>query len=141
MAGVERNLIKKTTAVAVLAFLLSGCTAQKHQADVRSNDDAGKLTVGSVQKEIEVGMGGGDVAAALGSPNIVSTDENGNEVWIYDKISTDVSYSRSSTGVIVGLVFGHAAGASSSSQKTLTVIVKFDGEGKVRDVAYHSSRF
>ena len=34
-----------------------------------------------------------------------------------------------------------SAGARSTSQRTLTVIVKFDEEKKVRDVAYHTSRF
>ena len=31
--------------------------------------------------------------------------------------------------------------ASSTSQRTLTVIIKFDEEKKVRDFAYHTSRF
>jgi hypothetical protein len=31
--------------------------------------------VGTVQKEIRVGMSGAEVATALSSPNIVSTDE------------------------------------------------------------------
>jgi hypothetical protein len=47
------------------------------------------MTVGKVQKEIRVEMSSADVAQALGSPNIVSTDEERREVWIYDKIATD----------------------------------------------------
>ena len=31
--------------------------------------------------------------------------------------------------------------SESSSQKTLTVIIKFDEDGLVRDYAYHTSRF
>ena len=34
-----------------------------------------------------------------------------------------------------------SAGAASTSQRALTVIVKFDQEKKVRDFAYHQSRF
>ena len=34
-----------------------------------------------------------------------------------------------------------SAAATSKSQRTLTVIVKFDENSKVRDFAYHSSRF
>ena len=99
-------------------------------------------------------MAGADVAAALGSPNIVSTDENGNEVWIWDKISTERVVSDSSSGIwLFGLFVGGSgggagsvgasgsAGASSTSQRTLTVIVKFDEKKLVRDVAYHTSRF
>lgn len=141
--------------LAVAAVLAtSGCmSAAQHKADVA--DPAGeRLTVGTVQKEVRVGMSGAEVAAVLGSPNIVSTDEERREVWIYDKISTDVAYSTSSGGLSalvlgagssvgggVGGNAGRSAGAASSSQKTLTVIIKFDNEKKVRDFAYHTSRF
>jgi outer membrane protein assembly factor BamE (lipoprotein component of BamABCDE complex) len=132
-------------------------SAQEHRAAVQSQD-GDKLTVSTVQREIRVGMSGGQVAQVLGSPNIVSTDEQGREVWIYDKIATDRAYSQSSGGVSAlilggalvgpGLAGGAAApgysagaGASSTSQRTLTVIIKYDNEKKVRDFAYHTSRF
>lgn len=136
------------------ALATTGCmSAAQHRADVEA--PAGdRLTVGTVQKEIRVGMSGAEVAAVLGSPNIVSTDEERREVWIYDKIATDVAYSSSSGGLATlilgggssagGGVGGNAsrsAGAASTSQRTLTVIIKFDGDKKVRDFAYHTSRF
>jgi hypothetical protein len=87
-------------------------------------------------------MTGGQVAEVLGSPNIVSTDEKGREVWIYDKISTNKVYSKSSGyGTILILGGGGEAGASSTSQRTLTIIVKYNEDSKVRDIAYHSSKF
>ena len=139
---------------ALLAVLLtSGCSATYHRDKVRDTEGEA-VTVGTVQREIRRGMAGGDVAAALGSPNIVSTDENGNEVWIWDKISTERVVSDSSSGIwLFGLFVGGSgggagsvgasgsAGASSTSQRTLTVIVKFDEKKLVRDVAYHTSRF
>ena len=81
-------------------------------------------------------------AETLGSPNIVSTDENRLEVWIYDKIATDVSYSNNEGGVwlVIAGVSG-SSGASSTSQRTLTIVIKFDQDKKVRDFAYHSSSF
>ncbi len=112
---------------------LVGCQASYHASGVRSASEADRLTVGTVQREIKVGMRSPDVAEALGSPNIVSTDAQGREVWIYDKTATDVVVSGSSWFV--------TAGASSKSQRTLTVIVKFDEDGAVRDIAYHSSQF
>jgi outer membrane protein assembly factor BamE (lipoprotein component of BamABCDE complex) len=138
----------------VAAMSLGGCmTAAQHKADVES--DAGdKMTVGTVQKEIRVGMSGSEVAAVLGSPNIVTTDEERREVWIYDKISTTSAYSTSSGGLsalilgggsgVGGGVGGSASnstGAASTTQKTLTVIIKFDADKKVRDFAYHTSSF
>lgn len=145
----------KSFVLSLLAVVaLAGCqTAAEHRRSVQ--DDSGdRVTVGTVQKEIRVGMSGAEVAQALGSPNIVSTDEQRREVWIYDKIATDRVYSSSSGGVnslflgfgagAAGLLGGGgsaSAGASSTSQRTLTVIIKFDDARKVRDFAYHTSRF
>jgi outer membrane protein assembly factor BamE (lipoprotein component of BamABCDE complex) len=140
--------------VVAAAVAATGCTsAATHRADVQ-DDSMERVTFGTVQKEIYVGMSGAQVASILGSPNIVSTDGDRNEVWIYDKFATDAAYSRSNTGLL-GLIVGvggdvgaggigvkrHASGAESRSQRTLTVVVKFDDEDLVRDFAYHTSRF
>ena len=132
-----------------LFALVGACSATSHRQDVQDNS-TDRLSVGTVQREITMGMPASEVIAVLGSPNIVTTDEERREVWVWDKISTDVSYSRSS-GAIAGLVFGgsgggggigrKSSGAASSSQRTLTVIVKFDSESRVRDVAYRQSSF
>ena len=126
----------------VLTLLLSACmTAPQHREAVQ--DTSGdRVTVGSVQREIKIGMSGADVAKVLGSPNIVTTDDERREVWIYDKFSTDTTVSGSSgygTLIIVGA--SRSASSSSTTQRTLTVIIKFDKENKVRDFAYHTSRF
>lgn len=143
----------KMACVMAAGLILVGCTAAQHRQSVE--DDSGdRMTVGTVQRQIQVGMSGAEVAAVLGSPNIVTTDEDRREVWVYDKISTTSAYSSSSGGVStlflgpVGALFAAAggsvnasSGASSTSQRTLTVIIKFDKEGRVRDFAYHTSRF
>ena len=132
---------------------LAACTAAYHKNQVQDNS-TDRITVGKVQKEIRTGMSGAEVAQVLGSPNIVTTDENRREVWIYDKVATDTVYSSSSggiatlilgfTGNFVGAVLPHGginSGASSSSQRTLTIVIKFDNNSKVRDFAYHTSSF
>jgi outer membrane protein assembly factor BamE (lipoprotein component of BamABCDE complex) len=134
-------------AAALLA--LAGCSATQHRAEVQ-DDAVDRVSVGTVQRVIRVGMSSAEVAGILGAPNIVSTDAERREVWIWDKISNEVSYSRSS-GVVAGLVVGSSgggagggsknAGAASSSQRTLTVIVKFDDDGLVRDFSYRTSSF
>ena len=126
----------------VSLLVLSGCGAAHHAASTQEGLEGNRLTVGTVQKEIKKGMSGSEVAQALGSPNIVSTDEQGREVWIYDKISTDRVQSESS-GYGTLILFGYrgSAGSSSTSQQTLTIIIKFDHDKKVRDFAYHASRF
>jgi len=108
-----------------------------------------QLTLGAVQRDIHIGMSGAEVAAVLGSPNIVSTDELRNEVWIYDKFATErVQVEEPGTMAFLqhlanveGLTDNSRRQTESSSQRTLTVIIKFDEYGAVRDYAYHVSRF
>ena len=100
------------------------------------------MTLGIVQKEIHAGMGQDEVATALGSPNIVTRDANGQETWIYDKVATEASYSRSDAyGTILILGAGSAAGAAASTQKTLTVVIKFSADQRVESFTYHASKF
>lgn len=63
-------------------FMFTGCNNQ--QPTVSSKN----ITVGTVQKDISVGMYSTDVIKALGSPNIITKDKNGKTTWVYDKIST-----------------------------------------------------
>ena len=127
-------------------------TAAQHHDSLPSTQER-KLTVGVVQKEIKEGMAQAEVAEQLGSPNIVSRDQEGRETWIYDKISTETAQSTSSGGVnvlILGLALpvtgaGQAGisssrGATMTTQRTLTIIIKFQ-EGKISSFSYHTSRF
>ncbi len=122
-----------------LSLILIGCApAIYHKQQIR--DDSGdRITVGKVQREIKVGMTSAQVIETLGSPNVVSTDEERREVWVYDKIATEVVYSESGAGL--KFFTSGQAGAASQSQRTLTIVIKFDNEGKVRDFAYHTSSF
>ena len=137
--------MKKIAGLVCLAFLagvLGGCVSATYHKDKVQDDAKDFLTVGKVQREIKVGMPSAQVVEVLGSPNVVTTDEERREVWVYDKVSSDVSYSRSNgyaTLILIGT--DRYSGAQSTSQKTLTIVVKFDLEGKVRDFAYHSSKF
>jgi hypothetical protein len=128
-------------------------TATQHRDAVRDNP-ADRLTVGTVQKEIHLGMSGAEVVSALGAPNIVTTDEERREVWTYDRIATEAVHSSSGLsfsplllgngGSMAGGAAGgltQSAGAESRSQRTLTVIIRFDEQKKVRDFAYHASQF
>ena len=138
----------------ILSLSLGGCmTAGQHRDAVR-DDSADKITVGIVQKEVREGMSGADIIGILGSPNIVSTDAERREVWVYDKIATEYVYSGGSGGVnafVLGFnsdvlsggggSYSRSAGAASRSQRTLTIIIKFDDQSLVRDFAYHSSSF
>ncbi|MBW2484752.1 MAG: hypothetical protein JRF05_05265 [Deltaproteobacteria bacterium] len=146
--------MRKFILVVLLPFVLTACaTAGAHRQAVQ-DDNGDRLTVGTVQKEIRIGMSGAEVAAVLGSPNIVTTDEDRREIWIYDKVATDYVESSSSGGIsalILGVGssvgalgsgnYSSSAGAASRSQRTLTIIIKYDHESRVRDFAYHTSKF
>lgn len=140
-------------------MVLAGCSsASDHAKQVRAGQEGERLTAGAVQREIRQGMPAGDVAAALGSPNIVTRNPDGTATWVYDRISTETVYSTSQGGIsalilgggVVGDAilgggaapsYGQSAGAASRSQRTLTVVVKFDPQDRVRDFSYHQSSF
>jgi len=120
-------------------LLLSGCASASYQRRQVQDDTGDRLTVGKVQKEIKIGMSSADVVQVLGSPNVVTTDEERREVWVYDKIATDIVYSNSDAGL--KFLTSGSSGAVSKNQRTLTVVIKFDQDQKVRDFAYHNSSF
>jgi outer membrane protein assembly factor BamE (lipoprotein component of BamABCDE complex) len=150
------KLASSSSVLAVLlsaALPLTGCmSADQHRAAVE-DQTVGRLSVGTVQREIRTGMSGADVAVVLGAPNIVTTDEQRREVWVYDKVASEVVSSASglsfspfilATGSIIGAGSGtisQSAGATSRSDRTLTIVIKFDEQKRVRDYAYHASQF
>ena len=121
------------------SLALVGCLNPQDVHNSVKGDDKATISVGAAQRSIKVGMTGAGVAEALGSPNILSTDEEGREVWIYDRVTSSVR-ATAANGPLTLLVGGSAV-AAERSQSTLTIIVKFDKAGKVRDLAYHTSKF
>lgn len=132
----------------ITIIFLVGCIplAQTNQERI---DNKNKITLGVIQKDIKKGMSKTDVLVILGSPNLVSSDGD-KETWVYDKISTEITNQQSNlSGVVVGTSGNFIGGISgsksdnniSSSQRTLTVILKFDNQNILEKVLYHTSRF
>lgn len=149
---------------------LNGCmTASEHYQQLAATQDRA-LTVGLVQKDITKGLSQSSVATRLGSPNIVTRDVDGKETWIYDKVASEASFSQGAgninaslagsgafpgvamltspgsidTGSVSAAVAGgynRSAGAASVTQRTLTVVIKFDPSQQVDTVTYHSTKF
>lgn len=136
-----------------ILLVLNGCaTVADHRKGLDDSSEQ-KLTLGVAQKEIKPGMSQTDVAKALGSPNMVTKDKDGIETWIYDKVSTDYAYSSSSGGIstlilgwggdVAGGVGGsssRSSGASSRTQRTLTIIIKFS-DSVVKEFTYNATSF
>ena len=138
--------MKITTAtialLAIVAAASTGCrTTLYNVRDLRSTQER-ELTAGVVQREIRKGMSGAEVSQALGSPNIVTRDEKERTTWVYDKIATEVSYSQSQNAMFLFLGgFSNQSGAVSQTQRTLTVVIKFDANDKVESFSFHQSKF
>lgn len=130
--------MKKISVLFLLVFFMIGC-GQQFQTQ---NSGEREMTLGLVQKEIRVGMSQADVVEALGSPNIVTKDSGSKERWVYDRFATEATAS-SSGGYWTLILFGGGRESykTSSTQRTLTVIIKFDRNSKVEEVSYHASKF
>ena len=126
---------------------------------------AQEMTLGVVQKYVHNGMSQDEVAIALGSPNIVTQDANGKETWIYDKISSAITDRNKNESIIEnsmetrymwhGLLTLVTLGLINkdvkpelkdvsqvvTTQKTLTIVIKFDSSNKVESFTYHMSKF
>jgi outer membrane protein assembly factor BamE (lipoprotein component of BamABCDE complex) len=138
----NKNITTRLSLLLITGTLLAGCVSVNENQQALSSVKEREMTVGIVQKEIKVGMLQADVASALGSPNIITKDGGGKETWIYDKIATEASYSQSGAyGTLILVGASGNSGAYSTTQKTLTVIIKFDTQGNVASFSYHASKF
>ena len=133
---------KRSVLLGILCLAMTGCIPAGQHRDAVRNDAGDRLSIAKVQREIRVGMSGAEVVSSLGSPNMVTTDSERRETWVYDKVATERAYSSSSGGLflILGGV-GSEAGASSSNQRTITIIIKFNKDNTVRDYSYRQSSF
>jgi hypothetical protein len=112
------------------------------------------FTLGMVQKELRAGLSQADVVERLGAPNILTRDGEGREAWVYDKVSSEVEASSGNVGVagagtgvagtfvgLLGISAGKRSEKARSSQRTLTVVVRFSTAGQVESYSWHDSRF
>ena len=154
-------MIKKFSAILVLVSLCSPAFALEGKVSKADNATPVKeqeMTLGVVQKEIKLGASQDEVALALGSPNIVTRDADGKDTWIYDKVSSIVSYNNNGFGIgggelgggvpgngiiggILGINWGKNKGQVQTVQKTLTVVIKFNKNNQVESFTYHMSKF
>jgi outer membrane protein assembly factor BamE (lipoprotein component of BamABCDE complex) len=128
-----------TTALA--AILCMGCMQNPAipQRTSRNSD----LTHGNVQLNLHVGeTTQTQVLEAFGAPNITSIDGSNQEVWTYQRQAT-VAESSSVGNYWTIVLFGGTAKASGfeQSQRTMTLLIKFDANKVVSDFRSRSSDF
>jgi hypothetical protein len=137
------------TVLLLLGANLAG--AEKRQPKLAEDRE---FTLGLVQKEVRVGMSQADLVSALGSPNILTRDSPGRESWVYDKFATEARVKSSGFGagaggvgsvgssLLLGVLNGYSTDAkTASTQRTLTVVIRFGPDGRVESFGFHASRF
>ena len=108
------------------------------------------LTLGLIQKSMKPGMSSTEVMELAGSPNLVTRGRNGRESWVYDRFATETSEQGFSVGgsgmgaggSVLGVVgINGGKKKSSTSQRTLMLVVTFGPDGAVESFSYRSSKF
>ena len=120
--------------------LLAGCSQSRPSA----------LTPGAAKKHIVPGeTTQAEVIEVFGTPNVI-TRKHGNEMWVYDKVSSRTTSAAFGAGGLGG-GFGSsgfgggglAAGAASTerSETTVMLIIYFDEKDIVKDYKISQTKF
>jgi hypothetical protein len=144
----------RTVVVALVAVAVGVVPAAAGERAKAKEASSSAFTLGVVQKALRPGLSQADVAERLGAPNILTRDGEGREAWVYDKVSSEIEASSGNIGIAGGGMgvgstflglFGINASKRSdkarSSQRTLTVVVRFSAAGAVETFTWHDSRF
>jgi len=132
--------MKKIIIISFTSIIMFSCAVNKP-------DDSNNLTLGTVQSKISKGQSQSSVMDVLGSPNIVTKDSQGREVWTYDRISSENDASSSFGFYILNPISWFTGGgtksksSSSASSKSLTVLITFDDNKNVLDYTYQSLKY
>ena len=148
--------MKNFTIIISVTILMLSCTPPEPiiiEVPVEKKDN---LSLGKVQSQIKKGMNQTEVLEVLGSPNIVTKNSNGDEVWTYDRIGTFQSSSNNASATIGQAQLGRGfwaflfGGTTNSVQsnsdrntesKSLTVIITYNESKVVSDFTYQSLKY
>ena len=133
------EMMRKIAATAV-ALAVSACaTPTPGPVDQRNST----LTSGNVSMNLTVGQTTqNQVLETFGAPNIVTMDGQRNEVWSYQRHATVTQGSGGSnywTIILAGN--GQYAEGFQQTQRTITLIIKFDAKKVVSDFRSRTSDF
>lgn len=114
----------------LLVSLLAGCQMAPLATIPGRQVETQKITLGSLQSRVREGVSSAEVIDALGSPNIVTSNPDKTETWVYDKIVTEAEYAG-----------GYQSAVAVKSTRTFIVTVKFDRQNRVSNVAYRQTSY
>ena len=133
--------------IVALCFLLSGCgeTSRPYRNS--------EFTYGNMKWHLEKGKTHeSEVLETFGPPNITSTDSEGLDMWVYQKLSTEQVSGALGFGGLLGAVthneravYSYGGGLeernSISSCKSVMMVLKFNEEGILTDYRFRTSSF
>lgn len=123
----------------VLFAFLNGCATDPQPMAEKKSD----LTQGNVQMNLIVGQTSkADVLENFGSPNVITRDGAGREVWSYQR-AAQVTQSSKQSGFWTVILAGQSSSAAGfkSSSRMITLIIKFNAEDVVADFRSRTSNF
>lgn len=122
-------------AIIGVATQLAGC-AQAPLATIPARQvETQKTTLGNVQQAVKKGAAKEDVIAALSSPNIVTSNPDGTETWVYDKVSTEAEVVANSS------FFRGDSAVAVKSTRTMIVVIRYDKNNRVDTVSYRQTSY
>ncbi len=130
-----------------VVILFAGCSSTPKPMEHKPTN----LTFGAVKSQIKEGVTTQpEVIRLLGSPNMVSKNSQGFEVWTYSKTATQ-SESKNmgiggGVGAAAGAFLGGLVGSASkavdtTSVKTFDLVISFDNNDVVKETNVVTSEF
>lgn len=119
---------KLLMALAVLTALV-GCSSSNTVPKQKSN-----LTVGMIKtKVVEGKTSQTEILELFGSPNLITTNSEGKEVWTYNKSAyeSDSSSTSASFAPFFGIGVSGSSSSSRASTSSMDVIITFNKRGIV----------
>jgi mitochondrial fission protein ELM1 len=118
----------------LMGFLFLTSCAGKNAPLQKSNLTFSKVKNGITKKKTTQA----EIIQMLGSPNLITRNRTGEEVWTYSRQSTD---SESGGNFFSILIAGSNKAFSTMSSSTFDLIITFDSEDIVKDYSVVQSQF
>ena len=141
MTRVISVIIRRITLASIL-IAVAGCSTNSGPlVSIPSRSmETQRLAVGAAQM-LKVGATSERVIELLGTPNVVSNNEDGMETWVYDKVSKEMEIVRSSDGGWFFTPNRQQSTVRIEDERTLIVVIKFDKDQRVSNVRYRQTSY
>lgn len=111
----------------MLTIIINCATFPRNEPTNESN----RLTVGNVKKEIIKGKTNqAEVLSFFGSPNLVTMNSKGEEVWNFSRMSYTTSVGSDAGSI---LLWSGSRAMSSTTTRSFDLIITFDKDNVVKD--------